>query len=63
MLMNLPLMSMSMLDIFGINIVTIIYLVLCINFAKIYTDSEIVLSTTLLFDMMLSLMKIFHLVS
>ena len=61
--MNLPLMSMSMLDIFGINIVTVIYLVLCINFAKIYTDSEIVLSTTLLFGRMLSLMKIFHLVS
>ena len=54
MLMNLLLVSLSMLDIFVIS------RVLCINFAKIHMDSEVVLSITLLFDKMLSLMKRFH---
>ena len=45
---------------FGINVTTIIYLVLRINFVKIYTDSEIVISMTLLFSRMLSLVKRFH---
>ena len=61
MLKNLSLVSMSMLDsFFGIDIATLISPVLRINFAKIHMDSEVVLSITLLFDRMLSLMKIFH---
>ena len=31
-----------------------------INFAKIHIDSDVVISMTLLFSRMLSLMKIFH---
>ena len=34
--------------------------ILRINFAKIHTDSEVVLSITLLFGRMLSLVKRFH---
>ena len=49
-----------MLDIFGIDAATVISPVLCINFAKIYTNSEVVLSMTLLFSRMLSLENIFH---
>ena len=49
-----------MSDIFGIDVTTIISSVLHINFAKIHTNSEIVLSMTLLFGRMLSLMKRFH---
>ena len=46
MLMNLPLMSLSISDIFGIDVVTVICSILHINFAKIHTDSEDVLSMT-----------------
>ena len=44
--MNLPLMSLNMSDILGIDIAIVISHVLRINFAKIHTDSEIVLSIT-----------------
>ena len=44
MLKNLPLVSMSISDIFGIDVVTVISHVLHINFAKIRTDSEVILS-------------------
>ena len=60
MLKNLPLVSLSMSDIFEIDITTVISPALHINFAKIYTNNKIVLSMTLLFGMMLSLMKKFH---
>ena len=60
MLMILPLVSLSMSDILGTDVTTIISFVLHINFAKIHTDSEIVLSITLLFSRMLSLLKRFH---
>ena len=55
MLMNLPLMSLSMSNIFGIDAAILISLVLYINFAKIYTNSEVVLLITFLFGRMLSL--------
>ena len=58
--MDLPLVSLSMPNILGIDIATVNYLILHINFDKIHTDSEIVLSMTLLFCRMLSLVKIFH---
>ena len=60
MFMNLPLVSLSMSNIHEIDVATVIYPVLHINFVKIHTDSEIVLSMTLLFCRMLSLMKRFH---
>ena len=44
--MNLPLASLSISDIFGIDVAIVISLVLCINFSKIYTNSEVVLSMT-----------------
>ena len=46
MFMNLSLVSLSMSDIFGIDVVTVIYPVLCVNFSKIHTDSETVISIT-----------------
>ena len=46
MLMNLLLMSLCMSDILRIDVVTIISLALRINFAKIYTSSEVALSIT-----------------
>ena len=49
-----------MLDILGIDIVTIIYPILHINFAKIHTDREVVISMILLFGRMLSLVKRFN---
>ena len=49
-----------MLDILEIDVATIISPVLRINFAKIHTGSEVVLSMTLLFGRMLSLVKKFH---
>ena len=60
MLKNLPLVSMSMLVIFGIDVATILSPVLRINFSMIYMDSEFVLSINLLFGRMISLMKRFH---
>ena len=60
MFMNLPLLSLGTLDIFGIDATTIIYLVLHVNFSKIHTDSEVVISMTLLFGRMLSLVNKFH---
>ena len=60
MLMNLPLVSLSMSDILEIDVAIVISPILGINFAKIHTDSEVVISTTLLFGMMLSLVKRFH---
>ena len=59
MLMNLSLVSLSMLNILEIDVATVIFPVLCINFAKIYTDKEVVISVTLLFGRMLSLVKRF----
>ena len=49
-----------MLDIFAIDVATVFSPVLRINFAKIHTDSEVVLSITLLFGRILSLVKRFH---
>ena len=49
-----------MSNILGINVATIISPILHINFAKIHMDSEVILSKTLLFGRMLSLMKRFH---
>ena len=60
MLMNLPLMSLSMSDIFGIYVAIVISSILHINFTKIHSTSEVVLSMTLLFGRMLSLVKRFH---
>ena len=60
MLMNLPLVSLSMSDILEIDVPIVISPTLGINFAKIHTDSEVVLSMTLLFGRMLSLVKRFH---
>ena len=61
MLMNLYLVNMSMLDIFfRVDAVTVISLILRINFAKIHIDSEVFVSMTLLFCKMFSLVKIFH---
>ena len=60
MFMNSPLVSLSMSDILGINVAIVISSILHINFSKIHTDSKIILSKTLLFGMMLSLVKIFH---
>ena len=58
--MNLFLVSLNMLDTFRIDTAVVIYSVLHINFDKIYTDSEIVLSMTLLFCRMFSFDKRFH---
>ena len=44
--MNLLLVSLSISDILGIDFATIISPVLRIKFAKIHTDSEVVLSMT-----------------
>ena len=60
MLINLSLVSLSMSDILEIDVATVISPILRINFAKIHTDSEVVISMTLLFSRMLSLMKKFH---
>ena len=60
MFMNLPLISLSMLDILEIDIAIVISSVLHINFSKIHTDSEVVLSMTLLFSRRLSLVKRFN---
>ena len=49
-----------MSNILEIHVATVISSILCINFAKIHTDSEVVLSMTLLFGRMLSLVKRFH---
>ena len=60
MFMNLPLISLSMLNILEIDIAIVISSVLHINFSKIHTDSEVVLSMTLLFSRRLSLVKRFN---
>ena len=61
MLVDLPLVSINMSDIsFGIDAVTVISPILRIDFAKTQTNIEIVLSMTLLFGRMLSLVKRFH---
>ena len=46
MLKNLPLVIFSMSDFFGIDAATVISPILSINFAKIHTDSEVVLLMT-----------------
>ena len=46
MFMNMPLISLSISDIFRTDVATVISLVSLINFAKIHTDSEVVLSMT-----------------
>ena len=58
--MNLPLVSLSMSDILEIDVVTIIYLVLRINFSKIHMDSKVFVSMTLIFGKKLSLVNIIH---
>ena len=63
MLKNLLLVSLIMSIIYGIDAETVISLVLHINFAKIHTDSEVVISMTLSFGRMLSLVKRFYQVS
>ena len=60
MLINLSLMSLSVSDILEIDVLTVISSILHINFAKIHTDSEVVILMYLLFSRILSLMKIFH---
>ena len=60
MFMNLPFVSLSMSDILRIDVATIIPPVVRINFAKIHTDSEVVISMILLFGRIFSLMKKFH---
>ena len=60
MLNNLSLVSLSMSDILEIDVAIVISPVLHINFTKIHTDSEVVLSTTLLFSRMFSFVKKFH---
>ena len=47
-------------NIIGIDVVTVNSHVLHINFAKIHTNSEVVLYMILLFGRMLILVKIFH---
>ena len=44
MLMNLPLASLSISNILGINVATVIFPILNINFTKIHTDSEVIIS-------------------
>ena len=46
MLMNLPLVGLSMSNILEIDVATFISHVLHINFAKIHMDSEVILSMT-----------------
>ena len=46
MLINSPLVSLSMSDILEINVATVISPVLHINFAKIHMNNEVVLSIT-----------------
>ena len=60
MFMNLLLVSLSMSNILKIDVAIVISSVLRINFAKIHTDSKVVILMTLLLGMMLSLMKRFH---
>ena len=60
MLMNLPLVSRSLSNILENDVATVVSPILRINFAKIHTDSEVVLSMTLLFSRMFSLVKRFH---
>ena len=60
MLNNLSLVSLSMSDTLEIDVAIVISPVLHINFTKIHTDSEVILSTTLLFSRMFSLVKKFH---
>ena len=60
MLMNLSFVSLSMSDILKIDVAIVISFVLRINFAKIHTDSEVVISMTFLLDKMFSLVKRFH---
>ena len=49
-----------MSNIFGIDVTIVISLVLYVNFAKIHTNREVVISMTLLFGKMLSFVKRFH---
>ena len=60
MLMNLSLVSLSMSYIFWNDVTNVISPIWYINFAKIHANSEIILSITLLFDKILSLVKIFQ---
>ena len=60
MLMNLLFVNLSISDIFRIDVAIVISLILCISFAKIHMDSGVVLSMTLLFGRIFSLVKRFH---
>ena len=57
---NLLFVSMSMSNIFGIDTAIVSSPVLSINFTKIHTDNEVVLSMISLFGRMLSLVKRFY---
>ena len=46
MLMNMPLLSLSITDILGIDVAIVIFPVLRINLSKVHTDNEVVLSMT-----------------
>ena len=46
MLINLPFVSLSISDILKIDVTTVISLILRINFVKIHTNSEVVISMT-----------------
>ena len=60
MLINLSLVSLSMSDILEVDVAIVISLVFRINFCKIHTNNEVVISMTLLFGRMLSLVNRFH---
>ena len=60
MFMNLHFVSLSMSDILEIDVAVVISFVLRINFGKIHTDSQVVISITLLFGRMLSFVKRFN---
>ena len=58
--MNLSFVSLSVSDIFVIDVTTLISPALCINFAKIYANSKVVILITSLFCRIFSLVKIFY---
>ena len=60
MIMNLSLVTLSISDIFEINVVTVISLILRINFVKIHTNNVVIIFISLLFSRMFNLMKRFH---
>ena len=63
MLMYLYFMSLTMSNILEIDVAVVISSVFRIIFAKIHTDSQVVISMTLLFGRMLSFVRRFNYVS